>query len=864
MNARVLLIRIGFLAWSVCLPPLFALQSPPAAKPAAQPVGAPPVAVPGAFPAGDPLIENLEGAEPEKGGLAARDLIAQIVQPQSPRRADYLAYLRKCLSPESIPAGNSGAASSGAVYSGAVSSGPAAAAERLVAALAYTASSGQPYPAEGAELVLRLAGFGPDGLRKTVRDALEAFVLAERRGGSSLTVNALGARIQADPPPAAAVLDEVSSVLWRVQGKELLQSLVSAISRNKANPKVDLGPFIQALRDRLGLGFSSAEEWERWWAENHETGIEVILEVAHRQLRVRAAEFWRRMYRRLENAGDPEALLGSIADIVEQELGWELRAAAVEALGAFPDWLRSGQAAPNRGAGAPDESRWAATTSRALALLLKFLPAPGQPPQSAPEVRRKALIALRSYAAHLAKSPREEELVLAAIQEGFGRAFPELPAGGSNGGSGRGGGWSRADRLELVRTAGILHLQEIRPQIERLLPDGPMPSGTDGEFLVEAIGALGRILERKLVRESVERLVKVFRAYPEAADKTHRDVRKACVTALNLRIEDPNLRDLVRQFHIEVIANPDDRVGRVPAIIGLGILAKGGDADAVDALAELLQGRAQFEPSEVTAAADSLSYLGGRQSLEHLLPYLDAKDKPFNDHVWRKCVGILKGSGPDLLAWMLESIEEQAYRKDQVDLLATIVRLTEEKELAPSLAPERVATAGGDQFLAYWKCLRARSHALETAGDEKRAAGELTLLRGILIADAKIKDAHRSAEEELNRELARLTKKAELKAVLARGSALPEQMPRDLLGLVQPSDPPESRWRELQWVRKQLQGRPASPDSLKLAEEMLVLLPAPAAQPLWRELDPAVRERFLKSLEAIRDQLKAAAGRPGG
>ncbi len=848
---------IGFLALVCCLSPVFALQTPPVAKSPSEPA-TPSGALPGTLPAGDPLIENLEGADSEKGALAARDLLAQIVQPQSPRRGDYLAYLRKCLSAESIVSRSSGAVASGAVYST-----PPAAAERIVAALAYTASSGQPYPAEGAELVLRLVGHGPDSLRKTVRDALEAFTLAERRAGGSQTIAALGALLQADSPPAAAALDEISSVLWRAQGKELLRSLVSAISRHKSNPQVDLGPFLQALRDRLGFGFSTPEEWERWWAENDKTGIEVILEVAHRQLRIRAAEFWRRMYRRLESAGDPEALLASIADIVEQEPGSELRAAAVEALGAFPDWLRSGQAAPNRGGPPLDEARWGATTSRALALLLKFLPVPGQPPQSVPEVRRKALIALRSYAAHLSRSPREEELVLATIQEGFRRAFPELFGGDPAAGNGRGGGWTRADRLELVRTAGILHLQEIRPQIELLLPESSKPGGTDGEFLVETIGALGRILERQLVRESVERLVKVFRAFPEPGDKMHRDVRKACVTALNLPIEDPNLRGLVRTFHIEVLANPDDRVGRVPAIIGLGILAKGGDGDAVDALAELLQGRAQFEPAEVTAAADSLSYLGGRQSIEHLLPYLDAKDKPFSDHVWRKCVGILKGGGPDLLAWTLERIEEEAYRKDQVDLLSMILRLAEEKDLAPLLAPERISTAGSEQFLAYLKCLRSRSHALETAGDEKRAASDLTFLRGVLISDAKVKEAHRSVEEELNGELARLAKKTELKATLARSGPLPDQLPRDLLGLIQASDPAESRWRVMQWIRKQLLIRTPSADSLKLADELLVLLPGEAAQPLWREIDLTMRDRYMKSLESIRDQLKAA-GRPGG
>src|SRR5262249_11104423 len=105
--------------------------------------------------AADPLIENLEGSDPEKGALAARDLIAQAADPAQKKREAYLAYIRRALDPQRAPQGAKTLAVAG----------------RLVGALSYTAASKQPYPEPAADLVLGLIGAGDEELRKAVHEA---------------------------------------------------------------------------------------------------------------------------------------------------------------------------------------------------------------------------------------------------------------------------------------------------------------------------------------------------------------------------------------------------------------------------------------------------------------------------------------------------------------------------------------------------------------------------------------------------------------------------------------------------------------------------------------------------------------------
>ncbi len=789
----------------------------------------------------DPLLENLEGADPEKGALAARDLLVQVVEAKSARSESYRIYLLKALDPGAIGLGGPGLTT----------------AERLVGALGYTAGAGEPLPQEGRALVLKLIGAGPESLRKAVREAVASFARSELQGGESETFTVLVSMLKADPPPPPVALEEVSSILWLVDGKALLENLISALSRVKSKPRIEQGPYLLVLRERLDLDFPTPEDWERWWAENQDHPIEVILQNAHRQLRARQTELWQKVLRRIEGSLDPEAFLGAIADSLELDPTPELRGAAVEVLARFHDWLRDSKFPLDRnGAPTVEESRKAAFASRGLAMLLKFLDDADPRGFSSPRLRRKVLVALRSYAPHLERSPQDEAAVAAALLSGFRNVFPDgagTPRGPSAGRNG-----DRGDVLELVRTAGALRIPGSRLYLERVLKEEAARGRPDLELVVETIGALGKVMERGVVRESVDLIMKCYRTNRDPADKAQRDIRKACVAALNLRIEDRQLRDDLRRFYTDEVLSAEDKSGRVPAILGLGILAKGGDREAAASLIGVLSRREQFDPVEVSAAVDAIAYLGGQEALDPLLRFIDKKDQPFADHVWRKTVSILKGQGLVLLKWSVSRILDAAFKEDHPEMGAVALRLLEEPELSIAISPERASSANAEEFVAYWEAMLARAKAFELSGSESQAAATLATLNDLAIKDGRMKGIRPQVEEELLREKARLDRLVEARSFLSRDPPEPpEAQAKKLVGVAEPSERAETRWRELRWMLLQVQGLKPTPEGAKVVDEVLASLSSSPS--VWAEIAPETRTGYLKTLESLRDKLKVSA-----
>ncbi len=793
----------------------------------------------GAASKGDPYLENLEGVDKEKGALAARDLLAQIVEKKSPQSEEYRKYLRNALDPDRFTQNGQGLS----------------VAERLVGALGYTAGAGQPFPEEGPELVLKMIGVGPENLRKVVREAVISFARAESQKGESPVITALGELLERNPPPPQVALKEVTGILWRVNSKQLLGNLIGILSRSKARPRSEVGPYIIELRELLGIDFSTIEEWVQWWAENRDDPIEVILEKASHQLRTRQADLWRKILERIKGTLNPEAYLGSLSDSLELDPSPELRVAVAEALGGFPDWLRDGKFPGTKdGEPALNESSKAVFVSNALNLLLKLLDADPNSVTSN-RVKRQALVALRRFAAHLEKNPQEEAVIQGVLETRFRTIFsgsPEVPSlpetlMGSE----------RADLVELVRTTGALRIPALRSYLECILRDQKERGLADRELIEESIVALGRLMGRVVVRDTIELIMTYFRAN---SDPSRRDIRKACVVALNLRIEDSSLRDDVRRFYDEVLANSEDKVGRVPAILGLGILAKAGDLEAVASLAGVLSPsrRKDFELTEATAAVDAIAYLGGRPALEQLLPLLNEQDQQFTGHVWRKVVSNLKSQGVMILEWSLSWCLKKCYSTGEADWANVVMRLTDEPELATFLAPERANAANQEEFLAFWESILARAKALELTGNEPGASKALSMLQDLAVKNGRMKALRPQAEEELQKAQLRLKQLAEVRATLAKNPPPePENQAKALLTLLLPEDDPEARWRRIHWIILQLQGLKRSPEALKIVETIHSTLSEPDGQGIWNEISPEARTRCLKNLELLLGKLKA-------
>jgi len=788
----------------------------------------------------DQTIENLKGEDAGKGAIAADNLLMEIVEKKSPRSREYLDFFRKALDPEGIPL-----------------DGPELRVpKRLIVALAYKAASRQPYPPEGPDLLLKLIqdGVGPESFRKVVREALATIARAEiKKDGRSRIADVLVALVQQNSSPSPIILNEVSSILWQVDGKDLLNQLIGVLSRKKASSGKEIGPYILQLRQILGINFSTIEEWERWWTENRESPIEVILEKVNIQMRGRQIELWQKNMERIKEALDPESYLGAINDSLELNPTPELQEAVAVALGGFPDWLRESKfTQKSNGTPVMEDSKKAAYTSRALALLLNLLEADSKT-ITPTGVKRKALVSLRKYAQHLAKNPQDEGAVVTLLDSGFRTFFPDGVDGNPLPHAVRSA--ARADILELIRATGSLQTPALKPYLKKILREEKTRGFSDRELIKESIAALGRMMERGVERESVELIMEYFRINPEP-DK--QDIRKTCVTALNLPIEDASLRGDVRQFYNEVLASSGDKTGRVPAILGLGILARAGDVEAIKSLEGVISPsrRMQFDPTEATAAVDAIAYLGGRQALELLLPYLDSKDQPFAGHVWRKVVSNLKGKDLKLLEWTLSWILDRSFLGDQTELAGILIRLMEEQELAPLFTPEKAKAASPEEFISYWEVIRSKAKALELVGNEEGAAAALAMLHDLAVKNGRMNHLRPGAREELVKEQLLLKRLGEVKAALAKTPPLePEAQAKELLSVLDPGEKGVDRWRRLHWVMIQLQGLKPSPEAVLVVEQLRAKLSSPEGKAIWKEIPPETPPRYLKSLEILREKL---------
>ncbi|MBI4582854.1 MAG: hypothetical protein HY717_02300 [Planctomycetes bacterium] len=827
----------------------------------------------------DPLLADLYGSD-EKSSFAAQSLLLAILKGERPEAApaeqlkakQYRKLLAGLLDrlnlanhEREIPV-----------------------AEKAIAAMGYLASKDTPFP-EAAEHVLPLVGIGPENLRRVVREALLSSIRVEQDSlrqqkknvDEAPTLKKLSAKLHASLR-AQGVFEEVAHILWQVDRKILITQLLEGLLKNK-NGAGNPSAYVLELRGRLSIDFPTLEGWEKWWRENQGKGIETILASSRKIFQQRRVELWKRTFQRIKESANPERFLLVTNDTFELDFSREMRAAVLGELAAFPLWLRDTRFPKEMpGIGILDEAAKDKFLDRAVGLLLKILEGANSYRYVYLEIKRAAAAALPAYQSYLERKPeytqRLSGLLLAELRQTIPHIPPLDPGPSSQDPEVLNSSfWDEGTRLyavELIRTVGLLrlsnrdlvhHLEEL---IKRHLEGPPSPEvffwRNDLELISEVVAAVGRLAQGD--PEAIRLLLEIFDFHEKDIDKAWRDLRKACVTALNQPVNDTQLRGEVRKLYVNILDHPEDKSDRIPAIIGLGILAKAGDEDAVDFLLEVLDRREQFEANEITAVVDALAYLGGQRALWCFLGFLHVKDRPFSDLVWKKVVALLKGDNPQLLAWLVRQLEERSYRGQLSDHSEVLINLAKEPELQEFFSAEKLNLESAEPFLRFWECALARIRALEFLGQEEEARQRVSELGDLAVKNDKVKTYRPEVESELALLRSRIALKDKVKAALKGATLPPPEALAKVLLEVAASGGKEAldRWRNLNWILLQVQAIKASSQNALLAEQLHAALASGTAEAWWEGIPKEARERFLKNLEAARDKLKVPAAPAGG
>jgi hypothetical protein len=819
----------------------------------------PPAAGDGA--AQDPLIEDLRGSN-EKSTLAAQALLLAVHQNRDAKAPRYQAFLDLILTREHLVAFPQ----------------DFEVAEKLLAAMGYLSTQGTGFPSSG-DRVLPLLAIGPENFRRAVRGALLNFIQAETASGTlaaSATYRALVSRLQAQEgaPPAAGSLSEICLILREIDPKELVGLLVENLVRTSRREKpgareaewMDL--YILELRRFLLLDFSTVEGWENWWRENRSRSFVSLSSAALKSFHQKRVQLWERTFQRLKDSGSPDRYLGALQDAFELDVSADMRQAVLQAAGAFPAWLKDLRPmADAPSAVVLDDAARDQALGRGATFILRILEGKDYRPVSS-ETRRTAMSALQKYNGFISRSPVLLDRVVAWVLEELRSAPP--PAGAAVAGSrlDANGDAPRQHLLELLRTIGTLRLADdvIRQfLVETITPRQPAWQ-PDIEILSEAVTALGKLQEKRPDRASIRLILDLHAYATEPLEKEWRPLRRACVMALHVAPVDPEDREAVRRLYEGTLAQADEGQQRIPAIIGLGILARGGDRQAVESLRAVLENRARYDSSEVSAVIDALAYLGGETALSCLLDALASKEKPFQDQVWGKVTSLLKGGGRELLAWLMERLERRAFEEDLRTYSEILVRLAQEPELKDLLAEDKLKLDDPASLDSFWRCLWIEVRAHEALGKEDSALARLSQWTDFVRRNDRVQEQRPGASRELEQLRSRLQEEAALTVSLLQE---PPREAADLARhftriLVLADEEPSNRWRLLHWMLNELQALKASPRNQSLLQELQTQLSQAPLKQIVESLPATLQERFQKEFSSARDRLRAPADATSG
>jgi len=808
---------------------------------------------------------ELEGGDPKVAALQAHRLLQSIASKQasdSPSRLSRLNYLLERLSPAQVVRSDADIVTAG----------------RIVDAIAtWTTSSGPPFP-KAADVLLPLIGIGPPGLREAVIGAVKAVArheVASARGSPAArpTLDSLASRFVEGTVPSEPFARDACRVLWETDGKKLLEILVATIVRHAetaprtttpaargesafppvSSPGLALATVcLEELRSRTALDFPTVDGWKKWWNDCRTLSLERILEDAQRRSREVYASNWRQLVRRLRETGDSEKTLLAIQDTIENVYTSELRIAAVLALGDFAEWALEGrgpEAKPDTNL-LKDDPR-----TRLLAKAVQILVGVFEPRDfyvERPEVLRGALTSLRKYNLFLEKNPE----LLAQVSGIVVSRFQVLFLGEREAGN--------EDLLETIRLAGALRVTGATGFIEGLLRESRASKEDDLELIGAAVTALGRVAERGINPETASLILDQFKKARTGPEKSLREFRRACVTALASGSESPAVRGELLSFFRETLLGGADRDLRIPAVLGLGTLARQRESGALAALEELLARQDEFEPREVIAAIDSIAYVGGETALSSFVrPLHLPKDKVVEEHLLKKTAGLIEGGGIEALAWTFEQLENVGLEEDSTRPAAFAVAIAGEPQVKPLLAAESLDLAVNGKAEAWWRSVSALARASDLVGNDEEYHALVAKLTERVLRDPVLKDRVPRAVNDLAEVKATLERRGEVRAELAKPDSVDMAvLMKDLGGLATAPAAVLDRWRNLRWILRQVSNAVPRETAVKIATLWRGTLDSDDLRPVWTGFPPGCRERHLSRLEALKKPAADGAGSP--
>jgi hypothetical protein len=784
--------------------------------------------------------KELEGKDPKVAELAAHRLLEAIARKDRSEesKAALLNYLLEKLSPTTALKGDGSLVTAG----------------RIVDAMAtWITSSGPPFN-NVSDVILPLVGTGNLEFRETVIRALRALVRREMESSrGSPTVQVLTGRFMEFPPPSETFLQDASRVLWETDGKALLETLVGIVSLNggpvSVSPLTTLS--LAELRSRTSLDFASGEGWQKWWSESHELALDRILLDCQRRAREEYVSNWRQIIRRLRETEDAERLLLAIQDTLEGVYGLELRLAAVSALGDYADWVldrpEPEKSPPERLEKDPKDRFLA----RGVQLLLTLFNRKDSYMERA-EVLRAALGALRKYHAFLER------------HAGLHAEVSSIVAARLHALSFKSGESRREEMLEVLRLAGALRVVDASRFVETLLEEIRPPGGDDLELITAAVTTLGRLKEKKgLGGETAKLLMAHFKKPREGSEKAVRELRRSCVAALSAGSDEDDVRSELRGFFREILFGNGEKDLRIPAILGLGTLARQHTPDALESLVEVLSKGGEFEPQEVIAAVDSIAYVGGEQALYSFLRYAPlASDKAVLDHVSKKVSSMVDAGGGKILVWALEKLERLALDEDSLGYLELSGSLGSQLQIKELLAAGK--DLGNEESLeCVWKANLLLARAADLLDRDGEMTAVLSSLTELIQKNPLVKEKLAQGVSDLADFKVTLCQRALIKGKLSQPDSVdPAALLKDFEALLTLDSTWTSRWRNLHWVYTQLsQGAPTKP--LDRARELWhTLLASEPNAAYWKDLPRRFRERHLSALDALKEKLHSSPPAP--
>jgi hypothetical protein len=718
------------------------------------------------------------------------------------------------------------------------------------------------------DLLIDLVSKGPESFRKTLRETLLIFIREEEAQGKRETIDKLGQKLVRNYAPSPEEIREISRILWHADGWSLVDFLMAGLELNRENALRDpttVSGYIIELRRRLLLDWSTVDDWASWWQQNEGDSIETILAASQRAYVKRRVALWRKNLRRFRDLADPAAYFKALEESFASDSLEEARIAVLDELAEFPSWLKE----LRLDLATFDEAAREKLLESGVELLLEVLEGIGAYTHESISVRTSTMAALGAFAEVIGdrddssvRGEFREKVVAALLRDRDTHEPLDLTAWDEDG---------HQYRVEFIRTVGLLGVSEVHESLRALLEKSATAvSKEDFAVLQEAVASLGKILKGNKIADvnrdvsQILALYELARARDERAKKDRqnqyslRGLRKTCINAVHLPVTDSETLLEVRGVYRKILSPyAKDVPERIPAIIGLGILAENDEASR-QVLISVLNERDEYEPNEVNTAVNALAYLGDRKALGCFVEFLPARDRPFADQVWKRAVNILKRGSPELRAWLVAELEKSGFESGSTDYAWVIVGLGKEPGLEGLFLSEK---NNWDDIESLWRSALSEIAALGLLGQEDGAIARVEQLRRFWARNNKVVKLDADVDATFDAFDKDLKQKKAFSVALQRTPAVPLGELQDLLlTTVRKDGNPSQRWQRLAWVQLQLQQLRPSKSTREMVAGYLTQVTDDASY--WTGIPDESRKRYLKSIAEIQAKLPDLADLP--